>query len=452
MALDSAAAERAKVAFQRFGFGPKPGGFRRIGDDPKAAVLAELDDAAAARLEAPNLPGYEVAARLGQTNFDKAYEVFRVERRARVMKAAKPEIGFAERLVTFWSNHFSMSVWKDNTVLATYGQLERKVIRPNLTGSFADMLVGVMQHPAMIAYLDNADSIGPRSPIGKSWGVGLNENLAREILELHTVGTGGGYTEADVTEFARIITGWSFVRGWEVDGHWNGGKETNRGQFIFREDWHEPGAITLMGTRYPAGGIAQGEAALKDLARHPKTAEHIAFKLLLHFVSDAPEEDMVDALAEVFLDTGGDLGAVCRALVEMPRAWSLPMKKLRTPYELAVAQFRATGADYPPLSDEWVFAEPLYYLDNLPWEHGAPDGYADESAAWLNPDGLRVRLDTAQFFADWFERALKRAPADLAEDLFGPALSNASRAAIAGAGDARGGYTALFMAAEFQRR
>jgi len=452
MALDSAAAERARIAFQRFGFGPKPGGPARIGKDPKGAVLAELDDPKAALIRAPNLPSYEGAARLGQTVYDKAYALFREERRARVMQATKPEVGFVERLVTFWSNHFSMSVWKDQTILATYGQLERDVIRPNVTGRFSDMLVGVMQHPAMIAYLDNADSIGPRSPIGKSWGVGLNENLAREILELHTVGAGGGYSEADVTEFARIITGWSFVRGWEVDGHWNGGKEKLRGQFLFREDWHEPGAITVMGKSYKAGGIEQGEAALADFARHPKTAEHIAFKLLLHFVTDTPTEAMVKPLADVFLDTDGDLGAVARALVELPAAWSAPMTKLRTPYEFSVGQLRATGIDYPKLADDWAYSEPLYFLANLPWERGAPDGYPDESAAWLNPDGIRVRLDTAQFFAEWYWRGLKRPPGELAEELFGAALSNASRTAVNGASDTRGGYTALFMTPEFQRR
>lgn len=452
MALDTAAAARAKIAFQRFGFGPKPDGPDRIGADPKGALLAELANPAAALLIGGKLPNYAQAARLGQTVYDKAYTLFRAERRARVLQATKPEIGFLERLVTFWSNHFSMSVWKDQTILATYGQLERDVIRRNVTGKFSDMLLGVMQHPAMIAYLDNADSIGPRSPIGKSWGVGLNENLAREILELHTVGVGGGYTEDDVTEFARVITGWSYVRGWEVDGHWNGGTEKLRGQFLFREDWHEPGARTVMGKRYPAGGITQGEAALNDLARHPRTAEHIAFKLVLHFVTDTPTTAMVTPLARAFLDSDGDLGEVARALVELPAAWSTPLAKIRTPYELSIAQFRATGVDYPKIGDDWVFGEPLYALHNLPWERGAPDGYPDETAAWLDPDGMRVRLDTAQFFADWFERRLKRPPGEVADALFGAALSGASRKAINGAGDVRGGYTALFMSPEFQRR
>ena len=451
MPLERSAAERARIAFQRFGLGPKPGGPARIGDDPKGAVLAELDDRRGALLEDRRLPRYEVAARIGQGVYDRAYKLFRVERRARVLKATRPEIGFVERLVTFWSNHFSMSVWKDQAILATYGQLERDVICPNVTGRFADMLIGVMRHPAMLAYLDNADSIGPRSPIGRAWGAGFNENLAREVMELHTVGTSGGYTEADVANFARILTGWSFVRGWEADNHWNGGRDDNRGQFLFRHNWHEPGAITVMGKRYAEGGIGQGLAVLRDLARHPKTAEYIAFKLVRHFITDEPTEAMVEPLAKVYLDTDGDLGAVSRALVELPEAWSAPLTKLRTPYEFAVAQLRATGESFT-VRDDWSFVEPLYYLDNAPWERGAPDGYPDETGAWLNPDGLRVRLDTSQLFVYWHEKILRHDPAALAGRLFDSAFSAASMAAVAGARDAVGGYVALMMSPEFQRR
>lgn len=453
MPLDSAAAERARIAFQRFGFGPKPGGPARIGSDPKGALLAELEDPAGRRMRARHLPGYEQAARVGTVIYDKAYKLFRIERRARVLQAIAPEIGIVERLVTFWSNHFSMTVWKDQTILATYGQLERDVIRPGLTGKFYDLLLAVMQHPAMIAYLDNADSMGPRSVIGKSWGTGYNENLAREILELHTLGTSGGYTEADVSNFARVITGWSYVRGWEAENHWNDGNDKNRGQFIFRPDWHEPGAITVMGKRYAADGIEQGEAVLRDLAHHPRTAEHIAFKLVRHFITDEPTPAMVQPLADAFLETGGDLGAVTRALLDLPAAWSAPTRKIRTPYELSIAQFRAGEIAVPPLSDDWAFSEPLHFLANLPWERGSPDGYADESEAWLNPDGMRVRLDTTQFFVDRNWKALQNAdPARLAERLFGDALSGASRSAIARTSDQLSGVAVLFMTPEFQRR
>lgn len=452
MALDSLSAKRARIAFQRFGLGPKPGGPERIGGDAKAALLDELDKPNTALISAAALPNYRKACAVSQRDFDLPYEVFHQERRARLKQALKPEIGILERLVTFWSNHFSMTVWKDQAILGTIGQLERDVIRPNVLGSFTNMLLNVMRHPAMIAYLDNDDSIGPRSPIGKEWGAGFNENLAREILELHTVGVGGGYTEADVTNFAKIITGWSYVRGWEADNGWNGGTPENRGQFIFRADWHEPGGIELMGKRYAAGGIEQGEAALRDLAVNPKTAEHLAFKLVLHFLTDEPTEAMVNPLAQAFLDSDGDLGAMTRALVELPEAWSLPLKKIRTPYELAIAQFRATGTGFPGPDDEWAFTEPLRALDNLPWEYGPPDGFPDESAAWLNPDAMRVRVDTALLFVDMFRQEGWPAARDLAPALFDAALSQPSKAALGKPPDERGAMTVLLMLPEFQRR
>lgn len=452
MALQETAARQARVAFQRFGLGPKPGGPRRIGEDPQGALLDELSRPQDALIGSDRLPGYRKACSVSQRDFDRPYQVFQDERRARLAQALKPEIGLLERLVTFWSNHFSMSVWKDQAILGTIGQLEREVIRPNVLGSFTDMLLGVMRHPAMIAYLDNDDSIGPRSPIGKSWGAGFNENLAREVLELHTMGVGGGYTEADVTAFARILTGWSYVRGWEADNEWNGGNDENRGQFIFRADWHEPGGIELMGKRYPAAGQDQGEAVLRDLAVHPKTAEHLAFKLVLHFLTDEPTPAMVEPVADAFLSSGGDLGATTRALVELPEAWSLPLKKLRTPYEIAIAQFRATGTPFAKDDEMWAFTEPLRALDNLPWEYGPPDGYPDETAAWLNPDAMRVRLDTALLFVDIFGDEGWPAAGDVAKRLFDSALSQPSRVALRKPADNRAATTLLLMLPEFQRR
>jgi len=229
------------------------------------------------------------------------------------------EIGFVERLVMFWSNHFSMSVSKTETIRGTIGQWERDVVRRHVLGHFTDMRRGTIEHPAMIAYLDNDISIGPNSPVGQSWGAGYNENLAREILELHTVGNGGGYSEKDVTAFAKMLTGWSYVRGWESDGGWNGGTPENRGRFIYRPDWHEPGEFTLMGKTYPALGKRQVERALEYLAMHPATAEHLAFKLVRHFITDEPTAAMVNPLKQKFLQTGGNLRAVAMALIDLRR-------------------------------------------------------------------------------------------------------------------------------------
>lgn len=448
----SAAAQAQRIALQRFGLGPKPGAPTRIGSNAKAMILAEIAAPSGALITAAGLPDYARACAVGEgATFDDAENVCEAELRARFSKAMIPEIGFTERLVHFWANHFSMTTNKSTVVRATLGQLERDVIRRNVFGRFYDMLKGVISHPAMICYLDNGDSIGPNSPAG-SWG-GLNENLAREILELHTVGTGGGYTEADVNQFARVITGWSWVRGWESDGKWNGGTAANRGQFIYRPDWHEPGALTVMGKSYAATtNRSQGLAVLYRLATHEKTAEHIAFKLVRHFLTDTPTAAQVAALKKVFLDTKGDLAAVSRALIELPDSWTLPLTKIRTPYEMAIAQFRAMGSPSVPTATKWEFRAPLYALHNMTWEHGPPDGWPDETPVWANPDAARIRLDAAIFYRDVYFKTFASSVTTRATQLFGGWLSASSKAAIAKGADVRQQIGLLLTLPELQRR
>jgi uncharacterized protein (DUF1800 family) len=449
MALTAAAAAKALLALQRFGLGPKPGGIGRIGKDPLKALQNDLNSGSA--ISDSSLPTYVQAAASGQNSFEEAYAIFQKECQARFSKQLQPEIGFLERLVLFWSNHFSMSAWKSNTVLGTIGQWERDVVRKNVLGKFSDMLIGTMRHPAMIAFLDNENSMGPNSPIGQSWGMGYNENLAREILELHTLGVGAGYTELDVTNLAKIITGWSYVRGWEADNKWNGGNQQNRGQFIFRSDWHEPGAITVLGKSYTQSGIDQGLTVLRDLAIHPKTAEHIAYKLVLHFISDSPTPEMVNPLKTAFLNSGGNLKSTALALIKLSAALTGTPSKIRTPYELTVAQFRAskvtTWGDR-----EWAVSEPLRALNHMPFERQTPDGYPDETAWWLNPDAMTIRLDTAQLFYDVFWWKTAPVPATLGTQLFDVALSARSKALLAQTTDKRNGLTSLLMLPEFQRR
>ena len=448
----SAAASQQRIALQRFGLGPKPGAPARIGANAKAMVLAEIAAPQNALIQGAQLPDYGTACAVGEgPSFEAAENICEAELRARFAKAMVPEIGFTERLVHFWSNHFSMSTNKAMIVRSTYGQLERDVIRRHVYGRFVDMLKGVLTHPAMIAYLDNADSVGPNSPAG-SWG-GLNENLAREILELHTVGTGGGFGEADVNQFARVITGWSYVRGWEADNRTNGGTPANRGRFLFRPDWHEPGTRTVMRRSFaPAAGAGQGMAVLEMLARQPATAEHIAFKLVRHFITDQPTATQVAALKKVYLETRGDLAAVSRALVELPECWSLPLTKLRTPYEMAIAQFRAMGAPSVSADTKWEFRAPLYSLHNMTWEHGPPDGWDDATATWLNPDAARIRLDAAIFYRDVYFKTFTGGVVARAKDLFGEWLSDASRTAINKGADVRQRLGLLLTLPELQRR
>jgi uncharacterized protein (DUF1800 family) len=451
MALSPQAAQQARIAFHRFGLGAKPGGFSRIGSDPKAAIRAEVQTRHIAAINDPSLPGYYKACFESQKGFHRAENVRRAEMDARVDKHMSVEIGFVERLVIFWANHFSMTVNKSDAVRGTIGQWERDVMRANVLGRFADMLHGTIEHPAMIAYLDNADSIGPNSPIGQDWGVGYNENLARELLELHTLGSDGGYSEEDVSAFAKILTGWSYVRGWESDGGYNGGTSQNRGRFIFRSNWHEPGAIAFMGKTYAAAGQRQAERVLDDLAVHPSTAEHIAFKLVRHFITDEPTPAMVEPLKRRFLATDGNLKSVSLALLELPEAWSTPLSKLRTPYEMSVAQYRALGARYQD-DEPWAFSEPLNALRQMQWQSPSPEGYSDDTLTWLNPDAMRIRLDVAQFNNWACIETYRGNVVQLATQLFDSTLSRQTRERIAGAGSNNNALTILFSSPEFQRR
>lgn len=452
-ALTAAQAQAALVAFNRFGLGARPGGMNRIGRNPRAAVLAELAEPGIMRIRAPRLPDYAAACAVIHTGFHEEIELNGRELTARIEKHMEPEIGFVERLVLFFSNHFSMTIHKDGAVRATVGQLERDVIRRHVLGRFEDMLLGVMMHPAMLAYLDNASSVGPNSEVGRRSGAGTNENLAREMLELHTLGVHGGYDERDVRSLSLILSGWSFVRGWEAEQRRNGGRPGNRGQFIFREYWHEPGAQRLLGERYGQRGRAKGIAVLRALAAHPSTAQNIAFKLVRHFLTDHPTPQLVNPIARAFRESGGNLRATARALVNLPEAWSLPMTKLRTPYELQIAQMRATGRVYPA-DARWPFTESLRSLRHLPWQRPAPDGYSDDSAYWASPDAMRVRMETAQIAARELMRVgiYRRWGTALVRDVVGPVLSAPSRRALFRAPTQQASLATLFMIPEFQRR
>lgn len=455
MSLTADKVELAHIAFNRFGLGAKPGGINRIGKDAKAALLAEIDTPGIALIDrvANGLPTYNEACQTVHTTFEAEDGLKEDELTVRIRKHLQPEIGFVERLVLFFSNHFSMSVNKDGAIRATIGQLERDVIRRYVLGSFKSMLIGVMKHPAMLQYLDNDNSIGPNSVSGLDWGAGLNHNLAREILELHTLGVNGGYSEADIDGLAKTLTGWSFVRGWEADGGYNGGTPQNRGRFIFRADWHEPGAQMILGHNYSQAGMLQAEAVLTDLANHPATAQFLAFKLIRHFITEKPTPVMVNAVAMAYRNSGGNLKATAKALISLQAAWTAPRRKLRTPYELQIAEMRAVKREYRS-DDRWPFIAALSALRHSPWQKVTPDGYSDENLYWMGPDAMRIRLETAQMNA-WSLQQIAplsiTAPV-LATRLFSSALSPASQLAISQAPDLTDGLTMVFMAPEFQWR
>ncbi len=365
--------------------------------------------------------------------------IFRAEALARIQAAAAAPTGVCERLVAFWSNHFAVAANKSPFVRAGVGAFEREAIRPHIFGRFADMARAVEQHPVMLHYLDNQLSTGPHSRGGQNQNRGLNENLARETMELHTLGVGGGYTQADVTSLARILTGWTYAGP--------PGRIAAPGAFAFVANWHEPGPALLLGKTYPQNGVEQGEAALSDLAQRPVTAAHIARKLAAHFVADDPPASLAQRLTAVFQKTYGDLKAVTLALIDAPEAWSTPLTKMRDPWDLLLAITRLF--DHPPDDPNRILGA-MNQLGQPLWTPPAPNGFPDTNDAWASPESLKLRLDLSQQVA----RQLRDPPDPraLLEGAFGAAVSDETRQTVARAETKQQAVALILMSPEMQRR
>jgi uncharacterized protein (DUF1800 family) len=479
----------ASIAVRRFGLGPRSGDIERIAADPRGYVLAALQRKDGAALSDASLePGHATLASLrlmqkqqkeqreakrtaqpdskadGSSGAEMkepaqagppvkagavARDAFREEAGARLARAVSTDQPFLERLVLFWSNHFCVSAAKGPAVRALAGAFEREAIRPHVLGRFADMLKAVVQHPAMLIYLDNAQSIGPNSRAGQNRGRGLNENLAREILELHTLGVNGGYTQADVTSFARVLTGWTVANPEMAERMGLKGRpDIAPGRFVFTPVRHEPGPQTVLGKRYEDRGQETGEAVLADLARHPATAKYIATKLASHFVSQAPPPALIVRLALVFTRTGGDLTAMARTLAEASEAWEAPPRKVVPPYDFMVSMIRAFGLDEKQrlpmvLRLSAAIGQPL-------WAPPSPKGWPDEDDAWMGPSAVRERLRIAERAAREIDRS--HDPRALAADLLSGILSEATRLAIERTEAREQGLELLIMSPEFLRR
>jgi uncharacterized protein (DUF1800 family) len=366
-------------------------------------------------------------------------KTFRSEALARIQRAALAECGFVERLVVFWSNHFCISAGKGGLARMWAGSFEREAIRPHVLGRFADMLKAVEQHPAMLFFLDNQQSLGPDSRAGINRNRGLNENLAREIMELHTLGVGGGYSQDDVTSLARVITGWTFAG--------RQGQLGAPGSFVFNANAHEPGAHRVLGKIYNAGGVEQGEAVLADIARHPSTAKFIATKFVRHFVADDPPPALVARLQDVFTRTDGDLKALAVALVDSNEAWAAPISKMRSPYEylIATARIQARVPEDPGgvLGGLNLLGQPL-------WSPAGPNGFPDTNAAWAAPEGMKLRLDIASQVASRINNNID--PRQLLELAAADAASEDTRRTIERAESRQQAMAILLMSPEFQRR
>ncbi|MDQ0472867.1 uncharacterized protein (DUF1800 family) [Labrys wisconsinensis] len=344
---------------------------------------------------------------------------------------------FVERLVLFWSNHFAVSARRSAEVRTGVGGYEREAIRPHVLGRFRDMVGAVANHPTMLGYLDNDLSIGPNSPYGIARKRGLNENFARELMELHTLGVNGGYTQADVTSLAKILTGW---RSKSSVGN-------GAGAFRFDADRHEPGAFTVLGRSYREGGVEQGEAVLDDLARHPATARHIAAKLVRHFVGDSAPPTIAPVVAAAFMKTEGDLAETARALVRHPDAWTAPPAKILPPYDMIVAMSRALGEALP------VGKMVLHCrkLGQPIWEPRAPAGFDDGDSTWASPEGISTRLDLAVSYAGASDKNAGDI-ADLANELYGPALSAQTLTTLRRAESRSQALALLLMSPELMKR
>ena len=374
---------------------------------------------------------------------------------ARMRLACSTDAAFRERWALFWFNHFTVAANKLITA-PLVGPFEREAIRPHVFGRFEDMLVASTMHPAMLLYLNEEQSIGPHSPVMSSPRYaaytnkgprGLNENLAREILELHTLGVGSGYTQADVTEFARALTGWSIIglNGERRGAASLGGKP---GDFAYRPLVHEPGPRVILGQTYRQEGIAQAGAILHTLAAHPATARHIAVKLARHFVADDPPPRLIARLERTFRDTDGRLDKVAETLIDAPEAWAPAQHKFKTPYEFLVSGYRVVGVSPTGLPQ---VGPTLTGLGQQPFNAPSPKGWAEEGETWSAPDAIMKRIGWSEAFAAAVEPVMGP-PTEVAQSALGARLTPPVATAIARAESRAEALAILLMSPEFQRR
>ncbi|WGI21138.1 DUF1800 domain-containing protein [Amylibacter sp. IMCC11727] len=354
--------------------------------------------------------------------------------------------GFRERLVFFWADHFTV-VPKSRLEQTVWGSYQEEAIRPHVNGSFGDMLVAAATHPSMLLFLDQVRSIGPNSKAAKNGKKrrkvkGLNENLAREVMELHTLGVGGAYSQTDVRQAAELLTG--LVVG--EDG----------AKFLPR--WAEPGAEDVLGKRY--GGdpakMSDIEAFLRDLALHPDTARHVAQKLVVHFISDEPDPKLVDELTRVYTNTDGDLPSVYGAMLDHPAAWVDLGQKARQPFEFMVASLRALGiaqADFDDLATGQVnrgLNLPLNSMGQPLRSAPGPNGWPEEPEAWITAQGLASRLQWALAISRRLGRDTD--PRDFVELALRELAGGSLKFAVGGAEQREEGLTLVLASPEFNRR
>ncbi len=445
--MKNSASMSAVIATNRFGLGAKPGDITAAQQHPinwlksqlvpvsyapdlptTAQVIEKITAYRKAKKRAKMLP--ILASTVDKDFHKKLFMDFLSDHYRRVIDT---DIGLSWRLLMFWTNHFSVSARSPN-MIALAPLLAREAISPNHLGQFEDLLLAVIQHPAMLIYLNNDQSIGPNSKMAKK-SRGLNENLARELMELHTVGIAGGYTQTDVTELARGLTGWTA----------NYHKPVKKGAFVFRRMAHEPGARKLLGKTYAAAGEQQGRAMLLSLARHPSTARFICGKLVRHFVSDKAPTTIVDGCVRAWQQSGGNIKAVMLALIEHPDSWHHSHQKFKTPDEFVISSLRGLALQkFRPR----IIRQGLANMGQMPYKADSPEGYPDKQIDWDGAAGLMTRIEWASQTTQY----LRRSPSVIAPMMLGARLTTRTKMAIKGAESAQQGNAMVLLSPEFQWR
>jgi uncharacterized protein (DUF1800 family) len=475
------------IAVNRFGLGAKPGEIESASGNPQNWLMAQIApadqpvpvsnssfkngamlvaDLAAFRMER------QAAKGAGDPNQAKVFQ--QAQRQTLLAEmAARFDLGFttdrpfAERLVWFWSNHFTISTQNAGTA-SLAGAYEREAIRPHIAGKFEDMLLAVVTHPAMLVYLNNAQSIGPDSRAGQVGKRGLNENFGRELMELYSLGVDGGYTQADVIALAKILTGWSIDTGAPIQDRplmarflqlqsGPGDIVSDRGVssgFRYFANRHEPGSQVLRGKSYP-DGFAGGRAAIHDLAHDPATARFIAAKFAAHFIADKPSQQSVARLEKVFHNTGGDLKALAITVVEDQEAWTPGPGKMRTPVEYVTASYRLLNLPQRQNDQRQTQGamQACRLMGQFPMAAPSPKGWSDQSADWSGPDAVLSRIAWARQLGSHLpQNYAAMQVAQLADNCIGPRLSATTRTTIAGAANGGEALALLISSPEFQRR
>ncbi|MGV6812747.1 MAG: DUF1800 domain-containing protein [Brevirhabdus sp.] len=448
------------ISAMRFGTGLSP---RFTAPDTSAALLDSLrgpDEAAvsfpmssfAKRMkDGSAFLKLKQAARRKEDGAERAFKAHRKQMRIQILgdrvaalsRAAFARDSFRERLTMFWADHFT-TVARGPQFTGIVTTYVNEAIRPHVTGRFADLVRSAVLHPVMLVYLDQSSSFGPNSALGKKRNKGLNENLAREVMELHTLGVGGSYTQEDVRQLAELFTGLS--------------ADIRRG-FVFRRKMAEPGAETVLGRSY--GGMKPRlediHAVLDDLSTHPDTARHIARKLAVHFVSDDPDPGLVDDIAAAFTETGGDLMACYEAMLDHLDAWDTFGAKARRPDEFVIATLRALDVPHERLTGmtlkqarDLLFG-PMTAMGQKWEEPKGPDGWAEEDEAWITPQGLAGRIQWAMVAPRAFTPRLVD-PRDFVRVALADAASDATAFAAEAAESRWEGVGLVLSSPEFNRR